>query len=148
MRSRDPCARRLSMCSALAGALLLGFGLFVGAAAPLAAQEGERWVAPARRAARTNPVESNDQTIQQGRELYVRECAPCHGANGNNDGPKAPKELKGKRKPSDPSLREESDGALFWKIAEGRGAMPSTNEFLNDRERWLIVIYLRTLAPK
>jgi mono/diheme cytochrome c family protein len=118
-------------------------------AAPVAAQTrgAAPWVAPPRRAQRANPVEATPQVIALGREIYLRECASCHGATGNNDGEKAPKELAGTRKPSDPSLRDESDGSLFWKIGEGRSSMPSTWDVLSDRERWSVVLFLRTLAP-
>jgi mono/diheme cytochrome c family protein len=130
--------------------LVAALAVVVVDAAPAAAQarEAAPWVAPARRAQRANPVDATPQTIAQGREVYLRECASCHGATGNNDGDKAPKEIVGTRKPSDPSLREESDGALFWKIGEGRSAMPSTWDVLTDRERWAVVIFLRTLAPE
>jgi mono/diheme cytochrome c family protein len=130
--------------------LIVGTALVVADAAPLAAQarDAAPWVAPARRAQRANPLDATPQIIAQGRELYMLECASCHGATGNNDGEKAPRELKGTRKPADPSLREETDGALFWKIGEGRGSMPSTWDVLSDRERWAIVIFLRTLAPE
>jgi mono/diheme cytochrome c family protein len=119
-------------------------------AAPLVAQAGaaKPWVAPARRAQRANPLEATPQIIAQGRALYMRECAACHGATGNNDGETAPRELRGTRKPADPSLRAETDGALFWKIGEGRSSMPSTWDVLSDRDRWAIVIFLRTLAPE
>jgi mono/diheme cytochrome c family protein len=129
-------------------AVIIG-ALVVGAAeaAPLVAQAAGPWVAPARRAQRSNPVEATPQAVAQGREVYLRECASCHGATGDNDGSKAPKELAGTRKPSDPSLHEETDGALFWKLGEGRGSMPSTWDVLTDRERWSVVIFLRTLAP-
>jgi mono/diheme cytochrome c family protein len=129
---------------------IAGLALITADAAPLAAQtrDGDAWVAPARRAQRANPVAATAETIAQGRELYMLECASCHGATGNNDGEKAPRELEGTRKPADPSLREETDGALFWKIGEGRGSMPSTWDVLSDRERWTIVLYLRTLAPE
>jgi mono/diheme cytochrome c family protein len=118
------------------------------AAAPLAAQVAAPWVVPDRRARQVNPVEATPQNIQRGRELYVRECAGCHGATGANDGDRAPRDMGATRKLSDPALRQESDGALAWKMGEGRGSMPSSWDVLNDRERWHIVLYLRTLAAE
>lgn len=129
---------------------IAALALITADAAPLAAQAvgADPWVAPARRAQRANPLDATPQIIAQGRELYMLECASCHGATGNNDGDQAPTDLEGTRKPADPSLREETDGALFWKIGEGRGSMPSTWDVLSDRERWAVVLYVRTLAPE
>jgi mono/diheme cytochrome c family protein len=149
MRPREPRARRSVMrARPAAGLLCLCLGLLAADAAPVAAQRGAPWVAPERRAARPNPLQPTADNVAEGKKVYMRECQSCHGAAGNNDGPKAPKEMAGTRKLSDPTFWTESDGALFWKIGEGRRPMPSTFEVLNDRERWQVVIYIRTLAPK
>ena len=132
-------------------ALIFGLlGLAAASAAPLRAQDAAsgKWVVPERRARQKNPVTANEANLQKGRELYLRECSSCHGQTGNNDGPKAPESMANAHKHTDPTLWTETDGALFWKIAEGRGSMPSTRELLTDNERWLIVLYMRTLAPK
>jgi mono/diheme cytochrome c family protein len=149
MKPREPRTRCRDMRTLpAAGLLCLCLGLLAADAAPVAAQGGVSWVAPERRAARANPLQPTADHIAEGRKLYARECLSCHGATGDNDGPKAPREMAGTRKLSDPTLWTESDGALFWKIGEGRRPMPSTLEVLNDRERWQVVIYIRTLAPK
>jgi mono/diheme cytochrome c family protein len=151
MRPSEPRVLRvLSIQRAVPAVLMLclGAGLCALAAEPLAAQSGEPWVAPERRAARPNPLQATPEHIAEGKKLYLRECASCHGDTGRNDGAKAPKEMPTARKLTDPVMWEESDGALFWKIAEGRRPMPSTLEVLNDRERWQVVLYMRTLAPR
>lgn len=119
-------------------------------ALPLSGQAGSdgAWVAPARRAQRANPISPIPEVLAEGRKLYENQCAPCHGAAGNNDGPAAGKIMANARRPSDPALWAESDGALFWKIGEGRKPMPSTWGVLDDEQRWALVLYLRTLAPK
>src|SRR2546422_10978578 len=83
------------------------------------------WSAPAQAARKANPVSSNESSIARGKEFYVKECLACHGASGKGDGPKAG-ELK--VHPGDLSntrMRQQSDGALFWKITEGKTPMPS-----------------------
>ena len=47
---------------------------------------------------------------------------------------------------SDPRLREEPDGALYWKITTGRKPMPDYGTRLSAKERWNVVNYLRTLS--
>ena len=43
-------------------------------------------------------------------------------------------------------IQSQSDGAIFYKITEGRGQMPKAK--LNDTEKWAVIEYLRTLAKK
>ena len=54
-------------------------------------------------------------------------------------------------KPADLSsdhVQSQTDGSLFWKILSGRGMMPSTQATLSDEQRWAVIDYIRTLAPK
>ncbi len=111
------------------------------------------WEAPARAARKINPVPADAKSIAQGKQLYVAACLACHGPVGKGDGPAAATlERNGIRvRPgnlSDPKLWEETDGALFWKLTEGKTPMPAWAETLSEEQRWLIVNYIRTLAPK
>jgi mono/diheme cytochrome c family protein len=45
-------------------------------------------------------------------------------------------------------VQQQSDGALFYKITEGRGPMPSFKTTLTEQQRWDVVNHIRTLAPK
>lgn len=112
------------------------------------AQDKGEWVVPERRAKRPNPVPSQAAAVTRGREVYRRECRSCHGMTGRGDGPKAA-ELDA-RVPDITSVKiqGQTDGALFWKITEGRGDMPSTKTALSEEERWTVVHYLRSLAAK
>lgn len=153
MNAGEHDSRRLpamrAVCRGLA--VLLGMlGLAAVGAAPLRAQGAgpDKWVVPERRAQLKNPLTASAANLQAGRALYLRECSSCHGLSGNNDGRTAPKSMSNSRKHTDPTLLKETDGALFWKIAQGRGEMPSTRGQLSDNERWLLVLYLRTLTPE
>jgi mono/diheme cytochrome c family protein len=70
----------------------------------------------------------------------------CHGKIGNGDGPDAIDLGIHPAKFSDPRMREESDGALFWKITHGKKPMPAYETRLSPTERWNVINYLRTLA--
>lgn len=132
---------------ALAGATLAGA---IATAAPDAQAPAEPWVISPRRAAVPNPVPKSAQAIARGQDLYKSECATCHGQRGQNDGPGAKKiaaEMKQTLLLTDPRVHEQSDGALFAKITEGRGKMPSLEKDLTDDERWHIVHFVRTFAP-
>ena len=45
-----------------------------------------------------------------------------------------------------PMMWKHSDGALFWKITQGRPPMTSFRTLLTDDQRWQVVNYIRTLA--
>lgn len=108
----------------------------------------EEWKAPARAARKKNPVAADDKSVSAGKVFYVKECLPCHGATGKGDGPAA-KDLE--RHPgnlSDPKLWKQTDGELFWKLTEGKKPMPSYEQNFSEEDRWNVVNYTRTLAPK
>jgi mono/diheme cytochrome c family protein len=146
--SRDyQSAARVAVRLAL-GSLALTVGAIVMSPATVRAQTSDEWVAPERRARRPNPVPQSAEVVAQGRESYRKECQSCHGTSGRGDGPKAG-ELE--KKPGDLTsarVQGQSDGALFWKITEGRGDMPNTRTTLTDEQRWMVIHYVRTLAKK
>jgi len=114
----------------------------------IAAFADEPWVAPARAAKRKNPITADDASLAKGKALYTKECLSCHGEKGKGDGP-AVKDLE--KKPgdlSDPKLWEQSDGALFFKLTEGRKPMPSMEQAFTEEQRWQVINYVRTFAPK
>ena len=108
----------------------------------------EPWEAPARAAKKKNPVAISDATLLRGREVYTKECASCHGDQGRGDGPGV-KDLEVKPGDlTDKSVTSQSDGALFWKIAEGRKPMPSFAENYSEEDRWNVIDYIRKLTAK
>jgi mono/diheme cytochrome c family protein len=98
------------------------------------------WQAPAKAAAKQNPLAGNPGAAIGGRKLFQRECAECHGQSGNGVIAKKAANLQL------PSVQEQSDGTLFWKITNGnpRRGMPSFSS-LPEMQRWQLVLYLRTL---
>ena len=108
-----------------------------------AAIAAEEWVAPARAAARKNPAKADAASLARGKAVYIAECASCHGNSGRGDGPSA-KDLE--KSPGDMTkVGSQSDGALFWKITEGKKPMASFSTKLTEQQRWDVVNYLRTL---
>lgn len=108
----------------------------------------QKWTAPVRAAAKKNPVAANDTSIALGRKIYERQCLPCHGVTGKGDGPVAAHLEKRPGNLSSVRLWEQSDGALFWKVNEGHKPMPTFKNVMSDEERWPVINYIRTLAPK
>ena len=107
----------------------------------------DEWKAPARAAKKKNPVAADDKSIAAGKEVYIRQCLSCHGESGHGDGPAA-KDLNPKpHNLGAPAVVEQTDGALFWKITEGKKPMPSFEKLINEDERWEVINYVRTFAP-
>lgn len=102
------------------------------------------WVAPAIEKEKKNPLPADEKTIAQGEKVAKANCVPCHGATGKGDGAAA---AALNPKPADwtsSRVREETDGELFWKISNGRGAMPPWKH-LPENDRWAVVRYIRSL---
>lgn len=108
----------------------------------------DKWSAPAAQAEKKNPVPSSQSSIGAGEKIYLKRCAACHGKTGNGDGPNAVDLGIHPAKFSDPKLRQESDGALFWKITVGKKPMPDYGRRLSATDRWNVINYLRTLAGR
>ena len=106
------------------------------------------WVSPKLAQELKNPLAGDKTVLAEGKSLYTTNCAPCHGDKGRGDGPAA-QALN--PKPADHTssvVQSETDGALFWKLSEGRNPMPGYKTILSERQRWELINYIRTLAKK
>jgi mono/diheme cytochrome c family protein len=108
----------------------------------------EKWTAPAAEARKKNPVAVSESSLAAGQKIYVKRCVACHGKAGNGDGPDAADLGIHPAKLSDPLIREETDGALFWKITVGKKPMPNYGSRLSPTDRWNVINYLRSLARR
>jgi mono/diheme cytochrome c family protein len=106
------------------------------------------WTAPARAARKKNPVDADAASVAAGQALYEKNCLSCHGATGKGNGPAAKDLQKTPGDLSQAKMWEQTDGALFWKLTEGRTPMPTFEKTLSETERWQTINYIRTLAPK
>jgi mono/diheme cytochrome c family protein len=102
------------------------------------------WNAPAEAKAVKNSVKG----VGNAKKSVETNCVSCHGPLGKGDGPAAaalppPKPANW----TSEAVQKQSDGELFWKISNGRGAMPPWKH-LPDKDRWEIVNYIRTLKGK
>jgi len=109
--------------------------------------EQDEWVVPAKYENMKNPTNANDAENKAiGKSLYSKHCKSCHGKEGYGDGPKAADQEGDLGDFSSDDTQDQSDGALFYKITEGRNDMPNFKKKLpSDEDRWLIVNYMRTL---
>ena len=118
--------------------------LFGASMALAAAPQAQEWTAPERASKRANPVATSPAVLAKGKAVYLKSCESCHGQAGDGDGPKA-KDLSKKPAALAPGIKGQSDGALFWKITEGKKPMPSFETDLTPDQIWQVIDYIRTL---
>jgi mono/diheme cytochrome c family protein len=103
--------------------------------------------APEADKAKVNPQKSDAASLGKGKKLYVANCAVCHGDKGDGKGPSAvgltppPVDFTDKM-----MMADHTDGALYWAITNGGGAMPSFSKKLSDEERWALVNQIHTFS--
>jgi mono/diheme cytochrome c family protein len=81
-------------------------------------------------------VTVDDPELVQGREVYVRSCASCHGSSGG--GGLGPKLSEGAVTDSFPTIADQIE-----LIANGRGTMPSYTGRLSPEEMQAVARYTR-----
>jgi mono/diheme cytochrome c family protein len=96
-----------------------------------------------------NPIASDAASIEEGKKLYLRNCASCHGPSGKGDGSMA---LAGG---TPANLTDEtwdhgsSDGEIFVVIRDGTSSdMEPYKDRLSEKQIWDIVNFIRSLSAK
>jgi mono/diheme cytochrome c family protein len=103
------------------------------------------WVAPAENSAKLSPFAFSDSTRKAGANLYNLNCKSCHGDPGKNN---AVKLVPLPPDPASAKLQDNSDGSIFYKVAEGRGTMPSFKNTLSAADTWRIISFIRSFNEK
>lgn len=105
----------------------------------------EAWIAPESANQMTNPVAKDATSIKSGSKIFQSMCWTCHGNGGKGDGPASAGLVPKPGNLTSEQVQAQTDGALFWKISEGRGPMSSYKTTLSTTQRWQLINYLRTL---
>ena len=94
----------------------------------------------------TNPLVENDKTLADGEDLYITNCASCHGDNGDGKGDFVDQYYPPPTDLTSARTQCKSDAQLRWLIKNGLSftAMAAYPEF-NDQQLWSLVIYMRSL---
>lgn len=119
------------------------------AASLLWGQGKKDWKAPEAARKLKNPVAADKTSLEEGKQLYERQCLVCHGEKGDGNGPWVDK------LPTKPGnftdakrMGGMTDGELFWKISKGRDQMPPFEYTLTEKARWQLVNFIRTFSSK
>lgn len=128
-----------------AGILTLVAGSFLLLSAGLLPQSNP-WVAPKEADALVNPLKDNTAATAEGKKLYTLYCAVCHGEKGKGDGPAGATINPRPADHSSAKIQAQTDGAIYWKITNGRPPMASYKAALKDDQRWQLVNFIRELG--
>ncbi len=96
-----------------------------------------------------NPIPRSAESIARGRQLFAKNCAVCHGAEGRGDGaaasalPQRPDDLGTIAPP--PVF---PDGVVAYRIINGVKMMPGFKSTLSDNEIWDLLNFIRSLAKQ
>jgi cytochrome c oxidase cbb3-type subunit 3 len=85
-----------------------------------------------------NPLAGNPEAIRQGKSLFHRDCAPCHGADAS--GGRGPDLISGRL------THGESEATLFRIISKGVPGTEMPGRDYKEDEVWMIIAFLRNLA--
>jgi cytochrome c len=96
-----------------------------------------------------NPVKSTPESLTHAKKWWALDCEMCHGKSGDGKGETA-KEMKLQIVDfTDPAtLKQRTDGELFWIIKNGHNDMPAEGPRIKPEENWDLVNYVRSLAKK
>ena len=115
-----------------------------------AAQKADPYAGiPVEAAKQANPVKSTTESLAKGKKWWGLDCAMCHGEDGNGKGETAHDMKLTIKDFTDPdTLKDHTDGELFYVIKNGHQDMPPEGPRVKTEENWDLVNYVRSLAKK
>jgi mono/diheme cytochrome c family protein len=115
---------------------------------PPAKAPAQEYKVPPEDAAKVNPVRPTAESLAKGKKMYGYDCAMCHGEKGDGKGDMASdyKNITDFTKPE--TLKDRTDGELFYAIRNGKGDMPPEGDRAKPDDIWNMVNYIRSLAKK
>ena len=104
---------------------------------------------PADAAKQANPVKSSPESLARAKKWWTIDCAMCHGKDGDGKGDLAASmKLQIADFTNPATLKDRTDGELFYIIKKGHDEMPPEGERVKPEENWDLVNYVRSLAKK
>jgi mono/diheme cytochrome c family protein len=104
---------------------------------------------PVEAAKQANPVKSTPESLAKGKKWWGIDCSMCHNTNGDGKGETAHDMKLTIADFTDPNtLKDRTDGELFYVIKNGHQDMPPEGPRVKTEENWDLVNYVRSLAKK
>ena len=95
-------------------------------------------------------IQLSEATLKRGESQFQIYCYPCHGPQGEGNGPVIGAPGGGKFNYS-PNMNIHgtyaylNDGQIYHVITNGNGQMPAYASMISEEDRWKIVLYVRRL---
>jgi thiosulfate dehydrogenase len=94
-----------------------------------------------------NPVALSDANLQHGAQLFLQNCAVCHGGAKGSAAPAALAAGFFQKPPqlASDGVEDDPEGVSFWVIKHGirMTAMPSFAHALSDQQIWTLALFLK-----
>ncbi len=114
---------------------------------PPKAAPGAPYTIPPDAVKQANPVKPTPESIAAGKKWWGYDCAMCHGKDGDGKGDIAEDmKLKVTDFTNPATLKDRTDGELFYIIKNGKGDMPPEGKRMKADGLWDLVNYVRSLA--
>ena len=85
------------------------------------------------------------EEIEAGQEIYTLMCTQCHGEEGKGDGALSRNgHIQGIPSYSD-KLKDLPEGKMYHTLTYGKGLMGSHASQLSQKDRWLVIEYIKVL---
>lgn len=122
---------------------LISLAIILPVMALFVAATGADWDIPAEYKTMENPIKG--QKVDKGKQLYMRHCKMCHGADGTAVGMG---KAKGSANLYDPAFQARTDGEILYMSIVGspKTGMPNYEKKIKDKnDQWAVVNFIRTL---
>jgi hypothetical protein len=92
-----------------------------------------------------NPLPPSADNLAKGKDLYLTNCAPCHGPNADGKGTVEKILIKPAKNLVMGASKALPDGYIYGAITDGILTMPAYADSLPPNQRWQVVMYVRSL---
>lgn len=104
---------------------------------------------PVEAAKQPNPIKSTPESLARAKRWWTMDCAMCHGKDGDGKGETARDMKLAISDFTDPAtLRDRTDGEIFYIIKTGHQDMPPEGQRIKVEENWDLVNYVRAFPKK
>jgi mono/diheme cytochrome c family protein len=96
---------------------------------------------------KSNSLAVNENTLNEGRKLYLQSCAICHGADGHGRTELGRNMYPPAMDLTSPHVQHWNDAELLWIIQNGvrLTGMPSWKSTISERDTWKLVSFIHNL---
>jgi len=104
---------------------------------------------PVEAAKTQNPVKPSPESTARAKKWWTLDCEMCHGKSGDGKGETArDMKLKMMDFTDSTTLKDRTDGEIFYIIKNGHNDMPAEGPRVKTEEAWDLVNYIRAFAKK